>query len=47
MIKLDSEGNTAEWSGTLVDDKVAGAGSELWSSGVEYRGDFEDNMRHG
>ena len=28
-------------------DKLSGHGAEHWSSGVEYRGEFLDNMRHG
>lgn len=47
---MDVDGTTqpvAEFQGTLVDGSVEGVGSEHWSSGVEYRGDFRDNMRHG
>ena len=50
MIHLAVDGTTqpvAQWWGTVVDDKLEGLGSEQWSNGVEYRGDFKDNMRHG
>lgn len=47
MIKLDSGGNLAEWEGTVVNNRVEGHGNEHWSSGVEYRGEFLDNKRHG
>ena len=47
MIKLNNESNQAEWEGTVVNNKIEGYGSEQWSSGVEYRGEFLDNKRHG
>ena len=47
MIKLGSDGNLAEWEGMAVSDKISGHGEQHWSSGVEYRGEFLDNMRHG
>ena len=50
MIKMGVDGTTqpvAKWEGTAVEDKLQGVGSEQWSNGVEYRGDFLDNMRHG
>jgi len=44
---MNSQGQQAEWTGTLEHGRLSGSGEQDWSTGVEYRGEFLDNMRHG
>ena len=41
------EQGQAVYSGSIEKGMLCGNGSETWSTGVEYKGDFLNNKRHG
>ncbi len=47
MIQLDSDGQQAEVTCTLEFGRLTGTGQQDWSTGIDYKGEFLDNMRHG
>ena len=43
----DDETPLAQFSGAIENGKLCGQGMEVWSAGIEFRGEFLDNKRHG